>query len=129
MIAIGTATRIFLAVGATDMRKGFDGLADLCRHVLEVDPLSGHLCVFCNRRRTRIKILYWDGSGLWMCAKRLERGTFRWPTANDNNRKIAFSSEELALLLGGLDIGQARKRKWWRRAAPPARRSTSSISL
>jgi transposase len=74
MLALGAATRIYLAVGATDMRKGFDGLLGLVQQRLQADPLSGHLFLFCNRPRTRLKALYWDGSGLWVCAKRLERG-------------------------------------------------------
>ena len=65
---VGSATRIFLAAGATDLRKSFEGLSDLVRHRFQEDPLSGHLFVFANRIRTRVKVLYWDGSGLWCCA-------------------------------------------------------------
>ena len=65
MFGVGAATRVYLAVGATDMRKGFDGLQHLVRAQLEADPLSGHLFLFCNRPRTRLKVLFWDGSGLW----------------------------------------------------------------
>ena len=80
MISPGPATRVFLALGATDMRKGFEGLAGLVRAQLGEEPLSGHLFVFSNAARTRVKILFWDGSGLWVCGKRLERGRFCWPT-------------------------------------------------
>ena len=73
---ISPATRVYLARGVTDMRMGFNGLYGCVTRLLERDPLSGHLFVFCNRRRTRLKILFWDGSGLWVCAKRLERGCF-----------------------------------------------------
>jgi hypothetical protein len=69
MFGVGTATRVYLALGATDMRKGFEGLHGLVRQRLELDPLSGHLFLFCNRSRTRLKVLFWDGSGLWVCAK------------------------------------------------------------
>jgi transposase len=69
-----------LAVGATDLRKGFEGLYGLARDALGLDPLSGHLVLFCNRACTRLKVLFWDGSGLWVCAKRLEKGRFSWPT-------------------------------------------------
>lgn len=117
MISIGPATRIFLAPGATDMRKGFEGLVGLVRHRLEADPLSGHLFVFCNRRRSRIKILYWDGSGLWLCSKRLEKGTFSWPTQEQAGKKLSLSAEELTLLLGGIEIEAARYKNWWRWAA------------
>ena len=76
MITLTRATRIFVRAGATDLRLGFEGLHAVVQTQLQQDVLSGHLFVFCNRARTRIKILTWDGSGLWLCAKRLERGTF-----------------------------------------------------
>jgi transposase len=74
MLPVGPATRIFLAAGATDLRKSFEGLSDLVSHTLAQDPLSGHLFVFVNRKKNRIKLLYADGSGLWLCAKRLHGG-------------------------------------------------------
>ena len=73
MFGLGPATRIYLAAGATDMRKGFDGLFGLARDRLGGEPLSGHLFLFANARRNRLKVLYWDGSGLWVCAKRLDQ--------------------------------------------------------
>ena len=115
MIPLGPATRIFLAPGPTDMRRGFDGLAELARLKMGCEPLSGHLFVFTNRRRTRLKILLWDGSGLCLYSKRLERGTFRWPAAAPGEVKVRVGAEELALLLGGLDWPQTRRRRWWRR--------------
>ena len=71
MIPLSPATRIFLAPGATDLRKSFDGLSDLATHQFKEDPLSGHLFVFTNRKKNRIKVLYFDGTGVWVCAKRL----------------------------------------------------------
>lgn len=115
MLGFGTATRIYLAVGATDMRKGFDGLYGLVKQRLEADPLSGHLFLFCNRPRTRLKVLFWDGSGLWVCAKRLEKGCFSWPRESGEGAKASINSEELALLLGGLDLAKTRRKNWWRR--------------
>jgi transposase len=115
MIALGSATRIYLAAGWTDMRRGFDGLADLARHVLEVDPLSGHLCIFCNRRKNRIKIIYFDGSGSWTCSKKLHKGCYTWPGAEGERRRVSLTSEELALLLGGIELERARRKDWWRR--------------
>lgn len=118
MIAAGPATRVFLVSGATDMRKGFDGLAALVRSRLGEEPLSGHLFAFANASRTRMKILFWDGSGLWVCSKRLERGRFHWPPLEgvDGKRpKIRLSAAELSMLLGGLDFSHAQKRDWWRR--------------
>jgi transposase len=115
MVGLGPATRIYLAAGATDMRKGFEGLHGLARDRLGCDPLSGHLFVFANRQRNRLKVLYWDGSGLWVCAKRLEKGRFRWPEATGGEAKVVLSHEELALLLSGIDVSQTRRRRWYRK--------------
>jgi transposase len=115
MFGVGTATRVYLALGATDMRKGFEGLHGLVRQRLALDPLSGHLFLFCNRSRTRLKVLFWDGSGLWVCAKRLEKGRFSWPQEGGPAVKAAINGEELSLLLGGIDLSQTRRKVWWRR--------------
>jgi transposase len=112
----GPATRIYLAAGATDLRKGFEGLYGLVRDRLELEPLSGHVFGFANAARTRVKLLFWDGSGLWVCAKRLERGRFRWPEAAGGPTRVVLTPEELALLLGGFDLAQTRRRAWYRRA-------------
>lgn len=116
MIPIGPATRIFLASGATDLRKNFEGLSDLVSHQLKEDPLSGHVFVFLNRRRTRLKLLFWDGSGLWICAKRLERGCFCWPKTEEPGA-LRILAQELTLLLSGIDLDTTRERSWWRKAA------------
>jgi transposase len=116
MMPVGPATRIYLAVGATDMRKSFEGLSDLVRHQFQEDPLSGNLFVFANRRKTRLKMLYWDGSGLWVCAKRLERGTFNWPSSSEPGA-MPILAEELTLLISGIDLEKTRARPWWRKAA------------
>ena len=115
MFGVGAATRIYVATGATDMRKGFNGLYGLVRDQLLCDPLSGHLFLFSNSQRNRLKVLFWDTTGLWVCAKKLEKGRFHWPTAGDAQGKIVLSHEEFAMLLGGIDLGQARHRKWYRR--------------
>jgi transposase len=78
--------------------------------------VSGHLFVFGNRRRNRLKVLVWDGSGLWVLAKRLERGTFAWPESPNGSGRLAVQHDELAALLGGLDLSRARRRDWYRRA-------------
>ena len=118
MFGLGPATKIYLAVDAVDMRKGFDGLYGLVRDQLGQDPLSGYLFLFSNRTRTRLKALVWDGSGLWVCAKRLEKGRFQWPEADA--RSVTMRSEELAMLVNGLDLSQARPRRNWLRRTPAA---------
>jgi transposase len=122
MFGLGLATKIYISVEAVDMRKGFDGLYGLVRDHLGHDPLSGHLFLFTNRSKTRLKALVWDGSGLWVCAKRLEKGRFRWPTAVGvgHARSVTMRAEELAMLLNGLDVAESRPRKNWLRRAPAA---------
>ena len=120
MFGLGLATKVFLAVEAIDMRKGFEGLYGLVRDHLGEDPLSGHLFLFTNRTRTRLKALVWDGSGLWVCAKRLEKGRFHWPAvaSNDGNgRSVTMRAEELAMLVNGLDLKQTQQRAWYRKTA------------
>jgi len=114
LLTLPSSVKVFLAAGATDMRKSFDGLSGLARSVLEEDPLSGHLFVFCNRRRDRLKILYFDGSGLWVFAKRLEKGTFSWPEECGAAR-VEMRAGELVLLVGGIDLSQTRRRRWYER--------------
>ena len=114
MFGWGLATRIYLAAGATDMRKGFEGLYGLARDRLSCDPLSGHIFLFTNARHNRLKLLFWDGSGLWVCAKRLEKGRFRWPEAEGSQLKVVLNHEELALLVGGIDLAATRRRRWYR---------------
>ena len=121
MLGWGPATRIYLAVGATDMRKGFEGLFGLVRDRLQCEPLSGHVFLFCNGRHNRLKLIVFDGSGLWVCAKRLEKGRFRWPQAGDAQGKVVLSHEELALLLGGIDLAQTQRRPWYRRVTRDVR--------
>ena len=109
MIAAGPATRVFVALEPVDMRKGYDGLYGLVAHRLGEDPRSGHLFVFTNTQRNRLKILYWDGTGLWVCAKRLEKGRFSWPLPQQDlsGGKVRLTAAALAMLLGGLDLARA----------------------
>jgi transposase len=81
------------------------------------DPLSGHIFLFSNTQRNRLKLLFYDGSGLWVCAKRLEKGRFRWPAMASEQAKIVLSQEELVLLLGGIDLLQTQRRRWHRVSA------------
>lgn len=119
MFGLGPATKIYIAVEGVDIRKGFDGLYGLVRDRLGQDPLSGHLFLFANRTRSRLKVLVWDGSGLWVCAKRLEKGCFHWPAAT-NGGCVVMRLEELAMLVNGLDVAEARPRKNCLRRAPAA---------
>jgi transposase len=119
MFGLGLATKIYIGVEAVDMRKGFEGLYGLVRDQLGEDPLSGHLFLFTNRARTRLKALVWDGSGLWVCAKRLEHGRFGWPDGA-GERSVTIRPEELAMLVNGLDLSQAKPRRNWLRRAPAA---------
>lgn len=101
MITVPAGVRVYLALGTTDMRKGFDGLSVLVQEVLRADPFSGHLFVFRGRRGDLIKVLYWDGQGLCLFAKRLERGRFIWPQAREG--AVTLSPAQLAMLLEGID--------------------------
>ncbi|HYG22095.1 MAG TPA: IS66 family insertion sequence element accessory protein TnpB [Verrucomicrobiae bacterium] len=112
MLSLSPATRIFLAVTPVDGRKSFNGLYSLVKETLQQEPTSGYLFVFTNRRKNRLKILFWDGSGLCLFCKRLERGSYAWPDCQDISRGLR--PEELQLLVHGID-GQPRQR-WYRSA-------------
>ena len=112
MFGLGPATKIYVAAEPVDMRKGFEGLYGLVRDHLGQDPLSGHLFLFTNRTHTRLKALVWDGSGLWVCAKRLEQGRFSWPGQAQSD-SARLRSEELMALLSGLEV--RHKPGWYRR--------------
>jgi transposase len=101
MIALPAGTRIWLAAGVTDMRRGFDGLAALVQAQLNADPFCGHLFVFRGRRGDLIKVLWWDGDGLCLFAKRLERGRFIGPQASSGS--VSLTPAQLSMLLEGID--------------------------
>jgi len=111
VLNLSPATRVFVATEPVDLRGSFNALSALVQTQLQHDPLTGHLFVFTNTRRNRVKILFWDGSGLWVCAKRLEQGRFTWPAADQ--AVATLRSEELLLLLAGLEVRE--KRGWFRR--------------
>jgi transposase len=110
VLSISPATRVYVALAPVDMRLGFNGLHALVETVLKQDVLSGHLFLFTNRLRNRIRVVYWDGSGLWVCAKRLESGSFGWPVGE--GASLCLRPEELQLLLHGIE-GKPRRR-WYR---------------
>ncbi len=111
MISLGPNTRIFLASGSTDMRKGFNGLQGLIVSHLKADPLSGQLFLFVNRRRDKLKIIYWDTDGFAIWYKRLERGSFQIPRIGEGQTKIEIRSDELVMLLSGVDTQNIKRRK------------------
>jgi transposase len=111
MLTLPPAVRIYVAVGATDLRRGMDGLAALVREGLELEPLSGHLFVFRNRRGDRLKMLLWDRSGFWVLYKRLERGTFPWPRSAD--QQVELRASDLMLLLSGAEPSRISRRRWY----------------
>jgi len=101
MITPPPKTQIWIAAGVTDLRRGFDGLSALVQGKLEQSPFSGHVFVFRGRRGDLIKVLWWDGDGLCLFAKRLERGRFVWPQASDG--AVALTRAQLSMLLEGID--------------------------
>jgi transposase len=114
LLTVPPSVRIYAAVGATDMRKGFDGLSALAAQIVGADPTSGHLFMFCNRRRTQLRVLFWDGTGYCVYAKRLARGTFELPAADAHSRSIEIDSETLSMILAGIELETARRRRRFR---------------
>jgi transposase len=120
VLTLPPSVRIFVAVGASDLRRSIDGLSVLVRERFGSDPFSGHLFLFRNRRGDRLKILVWDRSGFWVLYKRLERGTFAWPDAKDS-AAVELRAPELMALLGGLDVSSTRRRRWYDREGAASR--------
>jgi len=116
VLTLSPAVRIYVATGTTDLRRSIDGLAALVRERFDQDPLSGHLFLFRNRRGDRLKILVWDRSGFWVLYKRLEEGTFAWPSEADG-APVEMRSADLLLLLSGVDLTHTRRRRWYERVA------------
>ena len=116
MLTLPAAVRIYVAAEAVDLRRGFDGLAAATRSLIREDPLNGHLFVFLNRRKNRIKLLVWDRTGYLLLYKRLERGTFHLPTEPAaGQRHVEVDAGELGLMLEGVDLRGAARRERWRR--------------
>lgn len=121
MLTLGSTVRVFVCTQPADMRRSFDGLSGMAENLMKQDPLSGALFVFRNRNRDRLKIMYWDKDGLAIWYKRLEKGTFQLPTdVQDKSREQAqeerptgaeISTEELSMLLGGIDLTNVKRRK------------------
>jgi len=126
MLGLGAATRVFVATGGTDMRLGFNCLYALVVGQLKEDPQSGHLFLFANKRRDRMKILFFDNLSLWVCARRMEKGRLHWPSSDDG--RVQLTREEFALLIGGIDLRTATKRKWYRRGIAEEVNSSQKVA-
>jgi transposase len=120
MMHLPASVRVYLATSPCDMRRSFDGLQALVNAVLQLDAFAGHLFVFANKRRDRIKILYWDRDGFAVWAKRLEAGTYAMPFSDSGEVRREISAQELGALLSGIDLSQAKRRKRYRRKASEA---------
>lgn len=114
MFNFSSSLRIYLCMKPTDMRKSFNGLYSIAKHELDRNPMDGSLFVFLNRRRDRLKLLYWDGTGFWVLAKRLEKGTFWWPPLEDSAPEgLEIQPEALSMLLNGIDLKAGSLRPWF----------------
>lgn len=111
MLSLKPATHVYLAAGATDLRKSIDGLAILVQMSFKLDPFEDGIFVFCNNQKDKLKILFWDKNGFWLYYRRLERGRFKWPTVRDGSKTVHITERELSWLLDGLDITQPRAHK------------------
>ena len=118
MLALAPGTMaIYSCIGPTDMRKGFDGLMRLAEQQAARDVLQGGLFIFVNRRRDRVKLLWWDEDGLAIWYKRLEAGTFELPVVHEDDKHVSLTPTELSLLLGGIELASVRRRKRFRQTA------------
>lgn len=123
MIGLAHGLKVFICTAPADMRRSFDGLGGMAENLMKADPLSGNLFVFRNRNRDRLKILYWDSDGLAIWYKRLEKGTFQFPTdlepKDGKPVRAEITASELSLLLGGIDLRSAHQRKRFERPKQP----------
>ena len=115
MLAFPAAIRIYVAVEPVDMRKQYDGLWTAAQEQLGEDPKTGAVFCFTNKGRTRLKLLYWDGTGVWVLAKRLEQGRFSWPELGQKRAKLSLAPEALALLVGGVELKRGSLKPWYER--------------
>jgi transposase len=131
MLSFETGRRIFIARAATDMRKSFNTLAALVEHQLGHDPFAGDVFVFIGKHRNRLKVLVWDASGFWLCARRLEEGTFAVPVSlleAGSRSVVQVSPAEMAMVLEGIHVHRATYHRHYHRPAEPAAQSLSKCS-
>ena len=115
MIHLPASVRVYLATTPCDMRRSFDGLHALVNAVLQLDAFAGHLFVFSNRKKDRVKIFYWDRDGFAIWSKRLEAGTYAMPFGKGDEKRTEITAQELSALLSGIDLSQAQRRKRYER--------------
>jgi transposase len=115
VICLLASVRVYLCTVPCDMRRSFDGLHGLVTNAMQLDAFAGHLFVFSNRRKDRLKVLYWDRDGFAIWSKRLEEGTYAMPFGSGNERRAEITAQELSALLSGIDLSQAKHRKRYRR--------------
>jgi transposase len=118
MLSLPLPVRIFLCTRPADMRKSFDGLAEMVREFLGQDPLSGHLFVFRNKRGDRLKLLYWDTDGLVIFYKRLEIGSYRFPAVTGDGHGLEIRGADLTMILDGVDLDSIKRQKRYQRPQP-----------
>jgi transposase len=114
MLGLPTPMKVCLALEPVDMRKQHNGLWAVAQHHLGENPREGALFVFTNKRRNRLKILYWDGTGVWVFAKRLEKGGFSWPLGSDR-KKLKLTPEALTMLVAGIELKDGHRKAWYER--------------
>ena len=120
MIHLPASVRVYLCTSPCDMRRSFDGLHALVTGAMKLDAFAGHLFVFANRRKDRVKILYWDRDGFAVWAKRLEEGTYAMPFDEEDEPQREITAQELGALLSGIDLSQAKRRKRYQRKSAEA---------
>ena len=118
MLALSSSATIYFCTKPTDMRKGFDGLLALIQSHLEQDPFAGGLYVFVNRRRDRLKLFCWEGDGAGVYYKRLESGSYQFPTASPDQPSLVLSATDLSLILNGIDLKSVKRRKRYQQTKP-----------
>jgi transposase len=120
VIHLPASVRVYLCTSPCDMRRSFDGLHALVTKAMQLDAFAGHLFVFANRRKDRVKILYWDRDGFAVWAKRLEEGTYAMPFGGEDERRREITAQELGALLSGIDLSVAKRRKRYQRKSSEA---------
>ena len=116
MLNFTSRPKVWVCLEPCDMRKSFNGLWQVAEEQLRIDPRQGALIIFTNKKRNRLKLLYWDGTGIWVLAKRLEEGTFSWPSPSKAGQaKLRLNIQALSLIMDGIDLRGARLRPWYER--------------